>query len=313
MGYKLAGYNHLWGVEIDPKMSKVYLKNHKPQYYYEQDIREFNQREDLPKELYTLDILDGSPPCSAFSMSGKREKDWWRPRVFKEGQKKQTLEDLVLVYCDTVIKLKPKVALMENVMGLVAGASQKYALEVWDKLFQNGYDVQLFALNSATMGVPQARERLFFIARRKDMKLPDLQLNFNKPPIYFGAIADQNPKKCKPLRESIRLRRPYVEYGDQNLKFADARYRKLNTCNAFFSTNILYDHIVAPTLTSNGATIYYNQVRNLTDIEYIRMSSFPLDYDFCKLDVRNICGMSVPPLMIARIADAIKQQWFLKQ
>lgn len=163
------------------------------------------------------------------------------------------------------------------------------------------------------MGVPQARERLFFIARRKDMKLPDLQLNFNKPPIYFGAIADQNPKKCKPLRESIRLRRPYVEYGDQNLKFADARYRKLNTCNAFFSTNILYDHIVAPTLTSNGATIYYNQVRNLTDIEYIRMSSFPLDYDFCKLDVRNICGMSVPPLMIARIADAIKQQWFLKQ
>jgi DNA (cytosine-5)-methyltransferase 1 len=57
-------------------MSRVYIKNHKPKHYYEQDLREFNLREDLPKELYFLDILDGSPPCSAFSMSGKREKDW---------------------------------------------------------------------------------------------------------------------------------------------------------------------------------------------------------------------------------------------
>jgi DNA (cytosine-5)-methyltransferase 1 len=289
MGYKLAGYHHLWGVEIDPKMGSVYLKNHKAKYLYIEDLREFNLREDLPKELYTLDLLDGSPPCSAFSMSGKREKDWGKPRVFKEGQKKQTLEDLVLVYCDTVIKLQPKVALMENVMGLVAWGSIKYALAVWDKLSQNGYDVQLFALNAATMGVPQARERLFFIARRKDLKLPALQLDFDNSPIYFGAIVDQNPINYKPLWKSIQLRWPYVEYGDQNLKFADARYRKLTTYNSFFSTNILYDHIVAPTLTANGATVYYNEIRNLTCTEYIRMSSFPSDYDFCGLDVRNIC------------------------
>lgn len=174
-------------------------------------------------------------------------------------------------------------------MGLIAGASQEYALAVWDKLSQNGYEVQLFALNSATMGVPQARERLFFIARRKDLKLADLHLDFNESPICFGAIVDENPTEFKPLWESIKLRWPYVEYGDQNLKFADAKYRKLTTYNAFFSTNILYDDIVAPTLTSNGATVYYNQVRNLTHTEYIRMSSFPSDYDFCELDVRYIC------------------------
>lgn len=56
MGYKLAWFNHLWGVEIDPKMGKVYVKNHNPKYYYQEDIREFNLREDLPKELYSLDI-----------------------------------------------------------------------------------------------------------------------------------------------------------------------------------------------------------------------------------------------------------------
>lgn len=70
-------------------------------------------------------------------------------------------------------------------MGLIAGASLKFALALWDKLSQNGYDVQLFTLNSATMGVPQARERVFFIARRKDLALADLTLEFNSPAIVF--------------------------------------------------------------------------------------------------------------------------------
>ncbi|PTT71001.1 hypothetical protein DD829_21265 [Chryseobacterium sp. HMWF035] len=69
MGYKLAGFHHLGGVEIDNKMAKIYQTNHSPEYFYHEDIRDFNTRTDLPEELYELDILDGSPPCSAFSMS----------------------------------------------------------------------------------------------------------------------------------------------------------------------------------------------------------------------------------------------------
>ncbi|MCQ4138784.1 hypothetical protein NOM92_02635 [Chryseobacterium sp. EO14] len=76
------------------------------------------------------------------------------------------------------------------------------------------------------------------------MELPQLILNFNEPPVYFGTIADKNSTTHTPLRPSIEKRRPYVEYGDQNLKFADARYRNLNTFNAFFSTHILYDDTV---------------------------------------------------------------------
>lgn len=101
------------------------------------------------------------------------------------------------------------------------------------------------------MGVPQARERIFFIARRKDLELPDLQLDFKESPVYFGEIVDRNSTSHAHLRPSIVERRPYVAFGDQNLKFADAKYRNLNTYNAFFSTYILYDNIVAPTLTSS--------------------------------------------------------------
>lgn len=310
MGYKLAGFHHLGGVEIDPKMAKIYQTNHHSKYFYLEDIRDFNLRTDIPEELYDLDILDGSPPCSTFSMAGHREETRWKQKMFKEGQKKQVLDELVLVFCDTVEKLKPKVVIMENVPWLIAGRAKKYAIEVFDRLENIGYEVQIFRLNSATMGVPQARERIFFIARRRDLQLPNLQLYFKEPPVYFGEIVDKGSTSHKPLWQSIIKRRPYVEYGDQNIKFADAKYRNLNTFNAFFSTYILYDNIVAPTLTSSGANVYYNDVRNLNDTEYIRISSFPTDFDFCNTSVRYVCGMSVPPLMTARIAEEIKRQWF---
>lgn len=162
------------------------------------------------------------------------------------------------------------------------------------------------------MGVPQARERIFFIARRKDLLFQNLTLNFNEKPIYFGSIVDKNSTTHKPLWASIAKRWEYVTKGDQSLKFADATYRNLTTYNAFFSTNIIYDDVVAPTLTSSGATVYYNEARNLNDTEYRRISSFPSDFDFCNSDVRYVCGMSVPPLMTARIANEIRKQWFFK-
>jgi len=110
MGYKLAGYDHLGGVEIDPKVADIYRTNHDPKYLFVEDIREFNKRTDLPKELYELDLLDGSPPCSSFSTAGNREKDWGKSKKFREGQEDQRLDDLVFQYVATIKKLQPKVA-----------------------------------------------------------------------------------------------------------------------------------------------------------------------------------------------------------
>jgi DNA (cytosine-5)-methyltransferase 1 len=45
--------------------------------------------------------------------------------------------------------------------------------------------VQLFLLNAASMGVPQKRERVFFICQRKDLNLPKLKLEFNEDAIPF--------------------------------------------------------------------------------------------------------------------------------
>ena len=172
MGYKLAGFEHLGGVEIDKKAAETYQINHKPKYLFIEDLRKFNERQDLPDELFQLDILDGSPPCSTFSMAGSREKAWGKKKQFREGQAMQTLDDLVFVYCDTIIKLQPKVFILENVKGIIAGNAKSYSKKIVEKMTNSGYSVQVFMLNAASMGVPQKRERVFFIGSRKELHYP---------------------------------------------------------------------------------------------------------------------------------------------
>ena len=85
MGYKLAGFNVVGCNELDPKMAEVYYENHHPKYIFNSDIRDFLKLGNYPPELYNLDILDGSPPCSSFSTSGNRSDDWGKEKVFREG------------------------------------------------------------------------------------------------------------------------------------------------------------------------------------------------------------------------------------
>lgn len=196
MGYKLAGFHHLGGVEIDPNVAEVYKHNNHPESLFVEDIRAFNERQDLPDELYHLDMLDGSPPCSTFSMAGKREDGWNKEKRFAEGQALQKLDDLVFVYCDTINKLKPKTFLLENVKGLIAGNAKSYVVRIIKRLKLYGYTAQVFCLNAAVMGVPQMRERVFVIGHKDEYDLPKLLLNFNERPIPFSEIADKEDKSC---------------------------------------------------------------------------------------------------------------------
>ena len=105
MGYKLAGYDVIAANDIDPQMAKVYKENHHPKHFFQCGISELLIQE-LPEELYDLDILDGSPPCSTFSMAGVREKKWGSKHKFREGQSEQILDDLFFQFIKLVDKLK---------------------------------------------------------------------------------------------------------------------------------------------------------------------------------------------------------------
>jgi DNA (cytosine-5)-methyltransferase 1 len=308
MGYKLAGFEHLGGVEIDPPIADVYKTNHNPKYLYVEDIRDFADRTEFPEDLYDLDILDGSPPCSSFSMAGNREKDWGKEKKFREGQTVQTLDDLFFDYIKLAKKLQPKVIIAENVKGLIQGNAKVYVHKIKAALEDAGYKVQLFLLNAASMGVPQKRERVFFICQRNDLNFPKLELKFNETKIKYKELKTVDGTELK-MTELVET---YWNLRQPEDKRAGDTYVRLGMKDQRFGDNYVLDERTPMTITSGGA--YYREdtptTISITDFKLI--GSFPLDYNFINNSLNNtkyVIGMSVPPVMTAQIAHEIYLQW----
>lgn len=307
MGYKLAGFDVIGNCEIDPDMIKIYRENHHPKYSYLMDVRDFLKKDDLPEELYNLDILDGSPPCSVFSDVGDREQAWGKKKVFREGQKAQTLDDLFFTFIDIAKKFQPKIIIAENVTGLIKGNAKGYVNEIIRQIKEAGYRPQIFLLNAAKMGVPQKRERVFFICLRNDIDLPKLNLAFNEPPIIFGTVRTENGKEIKD--GIIKALLKYRKISDDCVSDISERVRGIRSG---FSHKIVRDDKVAYTLVSKSPQYRMVDGMYLSDADYSNIQTFPQDYNFMGENVQYVCGMSVPPVMMANIASEVYEQW-LKQ
>lgn len=307
MGYKLAGYDVIGNCEIDKAMNEIYLKNNHPKYNYLMDIRDFANLQDLPEELYDLDILDGSPPCSTFSMAGSREKTWGVEKKFREGQKAQTLDDLFFEFIKVADKLKPKVVIAENVKGLLAGNAKGYVNEIVRKFDSAGYKVQVFLLNAASMGVPQRRERAFVICQRKDLGFAKLNLNFNEKPILYKEIASGGGPKIK--EGTVGYER-WLQREQGEGCIGDAVKRVEGGKISGFTLRYAVLNKVAPTTTASMRCLRFDIPEYLSDADLVKIQTFPQDYDFLGTDPCYVCGMSVPPVMMANIAEQIYLQWF---
>lgn len=308
MGYKLAGCEVLGCCEIDKKMNEVYIKNHNPKYNYLMDIREFNKvpNKDLPDELFNLDILDGSPPCTTFSMAGDREESWGKKKKFREGQVEQTLDDLSFVFIETVNKLRPKVMIMENVEGLIKGEAWSYVQRIYKELNAIGYKVNHWLLKGQYMGVPQTRHRVFFIALRKDVykgfDIHSLNMTFNYTPITYGEITNGECDKRTGKMHDIAAQ---SIKGERTI--ADTLVR-LGKKYSMFGHRIIDDDVVVPTILAGHRDIWLRNGNGISKGDMISAQTFPQDYDFGKdtySNVEYICGMSVPPIMIKRIVERL--------
>lgn len=318
MGYKLAGFDVLGCNEIDPKMIEAYKANHNPKYAYLEPIQTFKLRKDLPEELYNLDILDGSPPCSSFSMAGNREKDWGKEKKFREGQAEQVLDNLFFDFIDLAKELQPKVVVAENVKGLIQGNAIEYVRKIYREFDLAGYYCQHWLLDASKMGVPQRRERVFFVCLRKDLAkpflkqmdlftiAPELNLHFKEKEIPFKRI-DSNigPGKIPPsvlkMWDDVR---PGASFSTAHEKGSFFNFIKVNPEKA------------VPTLTNGkqaqSSIMHHYFKRALNDIELCKAGTYPSDYNFINNKATYLIGMSVPPVMTAQIATEIYNQWLCK-
>ena len=320
MGYKLAGFDVIGCNEIDKRMMYIYCQNQNPKYPFLEPIQTFKERTDLPNELFNLDILDGSPPCSTFSIAGSREEAWGKMKKFREGQAEQVLDTLFFDFIDLAKKLQPKVVVAENVKGLVLGNAKDYVSRIYQGFEDAGYYCQHYLLDSQNMGVPQRRQRVFFVCLRKDLvgfvpceqtlfgNIPHLDLVFNETVIPFNDFADglgdgvDSPK----MRQYWELRK------DGDLDFSNANYREFGK-SGMFNIQYVYQDKVCPTLAARkSCLIRFDIPKYLSATEVCCISSFPQDYNFCGQQPHYVCGMSVPPVMMANVASNIYEQWLSK-
>lgn len=323
MGYKLAGFDVIGCNEIDNRMMYIYCKNHNPKFPFLEPIQTFKERTDFPPELFNLDILDGSPPCSTFSMAGVncgREKSWGKMKKFREGQAEQVLDTLFFDFIYLAKKLQPKVVVAENVKGLLLGEAKDYVRRIYEGFEDAGYYCQHWLLDAQNMGVPQRRQRVFFVCLRKDLlgfvpcrqtlfdNIPHLDLAFNETVIPFNDVADglgdgvDSPK----MRQYWELRK------DGDFDLSNANYREFGK-SGMFNIQYVYLDKVCPTLAARkSCLIRFDIPKYLSATEVCCISSFPQDYNFCGQKPHYVCGMSVPPIMMAQVASRIYEQLLSK-
>ena len=311
MGYKLAGCTIVAANDIDPEMAWHYKRNLNPPLYFLCPIGDLLTK-DLPPELYDLDILDGSPPCSTFSMAGSREKAWGVEKHFREGQAKQVLSDLFFDYLDLVGRLKPKVAIAENVKGMLIGNAKGYTKMIMARFKELGYRPQLFLLNAADCGVPQKRERVFFCAVRDDIDVPPLKLAPTHRWISAGeaTIDLQNSEKCNSEAITSEKELNYWMTTKQGRSLQDGCMKSTGKASWFNNVKLSGD-LPSCTLSSSDTNFtHWTSPRRLTYPEWKRLGSFPDDYQ-AKSDKigKYMIGMSVPPKMTEQVARAVCEQW----
>ena len=318
MGYKLAGCDVIGCCEIDPKMNEVYIKNHHPKYNFLTDIRDFNKipNEALPQELFNIDILDGSPPCTTFSMAGDREESWGKKKKFREGQAEQTLDDLSFVFIDTVAKLRPKVMIMENVEGLIKGEAWSYVQKIYSQLHEIGYKVKHWLLKGEHMGVPQKIPCVFFVALRDDIDfdLQRLDMSFNYEQITYGMIKSGTGDEMNKDTRIYKL----LSLCNENDKYLCDVVKRVEGKESLFNYVVLQEHNMFPTLSAGSAVtpMRGKEKTYCTCEDMIHSQTFPEDYDFInrsRTNVQYICGMSVPPIMIKRIVTRLIESGIFKE
>lgn len=320
MGYKLAGFDVIGCNEIDHRMMFTYCKNHNPRFPFLEPIQTFKDKQDLPPELFNLDILDGSPPCSTFSMAGSREEAWGKMKKFREGQAEQVLDTLFFDFIQLAKRLQPKVVVAENVKGLLLGEAKQYVRRIYESFDDAGYICQHWLLDAQTMGVPQRRERVFFVCLRKDLinrvpcnydlfdAIPYLDLSFKENPILFRECMDGRGREIKSPEMLKRWNARCV--GDDD--FGDVTTRLYGRRLAF-NTQFAYTNKVCNCLTGKeDSTVLFDHPRYLSQSEVCKIASFPADYEFCGNKPHYVCGMSVPPVMMAQVASRIYDQWLSK-
>ena len=340
-GYRLAGGNVLCVNEFVEAARDTYRENYPYTKILSSDIKQLTGQDFLDAtalEAGELDILDGSPPCSAFSVAGKlshstagKHSDGWGQTInYSDGKMGENIEDLFFEFLRVAKEIQPKVIIGENVAGLTVGEAKQYFNKIQNTFEEIGYDVSAKVLDSRYFGVCQTRTRVFFIGIRNDIT-EKIGLTF----LNISSIFPTGSKDVIPLGQALEG----LEYDEEEVKMLTEKFSKTAYWRDTGSkmpknpdkvlTGMDYHHkghhfnlkrvslkVPAPTLTAMGSNdttagaFHWSEPRKLTIGELKRIQSLPDDFKLTgKWNQKSErIGRMVPPILLKEIADSVYEK-----
>ena len=337
-GYRLAGADILAINEFVEEARVTYKENYPDTPIVPNDIKELTGQDFLDLvglEKGELDILDGSPPCSAFSVAGKlshssdgkHSDGWGQTKSYSDGKVVENIEDLFFEFLRVANDIQPKVIIAENVKGLTIGEAKEYYNRILNEFENIGYEVVSEVMDSRYYGVSQTRTRVIFIAVRQDVA-DEVGLNF----LTMNHLFPEPARTAIPLKEAL----VGLEYDDEEVKYLTEKFErtaywkqtgsKMETFPKKVLSGMDYHpkghhfnlkrvslEAPAPTLTAmgNGDTtagaFHWSEPRKLTLGELKRIMSLPDDFKLTgKWNQKaERIGRMVPPLMMKQIAESV--------
>ena len=338
-GYRLAGGKILAVNEFVPEAQNTYKENYPDTTIVPGDIKKLTGTflmEQAGIKVGELDLLDGSPPCSAFSMAGSVSHGEGRTHADAFGKTKkysdiegvENVEDLFFEFLRVAKDIKPKVIIGENVAGLTMGEAKTYFHKIQNTFEAIGYLIVAKVLDSSYFGVPQSRKRCFFIGVREDVA-EKVGINFmtmyqlypdenNYRTTLDEAINDvvnEDKEELKYLFEKIS---PETAVGKTLMKMPKDPDKVLTGMDYHvkghhFNLKRSSLRKPCPTITAMGnlagiaGTCHPTEDRKFTIKELKRIMSLPEDFKLTgKLNQRSErVGRMVPPLMMKALAESV--------
>lgn len=297
LGLEKSGMKCVFTSEWDKECQKIYFANFKGK--IAGDITKIKE-ETIPSH----DILCGGFPCQAFSVSGKQEG-------FDD-----TRGTLIYDVFRIIKHHNPKCIFLENVKNLEKHDKGRTFKTIKKELKKLGYKVFYEILNSSNYGIPQARNRIYIVAFRKDLGINNFNFpkSCNKIFSLKDFLLDESDSRISDLyikRTDITFLTKDIVANNKPIQigyFAKGRQgERIYSTEGHAITLSAYGGGIA---AKTGAyLISKNKIRKLHPIECARLQGFPDDFIISESNSQawKQFGNSVSVPVIYKIAKNIKE------
>lgn len=344
IGLQKVGFDVKLALEIEKTYCETLKFNHPGLNVIQGDIMEYNKDKIYKAaglgDEEELDLLFGGSPCQSFSTAGNRQ-------AFEDPRGKAMLK-----FAELISDIQPKVFLLENVKGFLSvplkhrphnqrgenfpplsdeekqGSALNYLL---DQI--HGYNINYSLLNSADYGVPQTRERVFFIGVRKDLNLnyrfPEpthskTEENGKIPWVTFGELLNKvkfkehnfvkyTPERLKYMKLIPKGGGNWRDLPDDIVEEAMGGAYKSGGGKVGFFRRVWIDRPAPTVLTSPNQKStnlgHPFEDRPLSVEEYLAIQGFPLDYKVAGSIAKQYIqiGNAVPTRLAKILGGSIHQ------